>query len=434
MRPLGIRAPPVAPYTIVETDPFLRGLSVGPRQTLPTSCWIYCAACTCSYILLALPWTYYILLRVVTDASIKSFVMVQDELVQQFCHVGLTIENITYNTWWPGCGHDFPSQTCTEPCYDIGLLEDMDAFNKNNPGKRVTFQSRPGAGHDGSPIGVVELEGWWLPAPNEPAAPRIVLQHGFTENSNKAFQQLAAYTLRSIGFSVLVPNFRDHCYSSNTSEDVVQWSNAYPLDLLGAWDYAVSDPGGLLGGPREPGQVGLQGFSMGAFVTAIALGLEGRAPAAWVDSGPWTTEVAFAQNFRTTAEEVGLGFMSGLLLPRVWEGVSKAALERGVDYYWQLPQQTLPLGPDTRRPIYAHANVDDATVPFSEHVRLMDFLAQYPQKYAVGNWVSSGFCHGSAHHREILSKHEEYKDRLCTFWTEAFDLEPSYCSYGPALK
>mmetsp|Transcript_27138 Transcript_27138/g.72587 ORF Transcript_27138/g.72587 Transcript_27138/m.72587 type:complete len:427 (-) Transcript_27138:533-1813(-) len=418
-----------AAYVRVETDPLLSDVDVEPQPSLLRSYRCYCAVCACSLLALVLPpWLYFFLVKTTAGMAVGRFLTIDDLMVQEFCHQGLTMENITYNNWWPGCLYGTPRQNCTDPCYDVSILERMDAFNKQYPGQLVTYQSRSG------PMDAVELTGWWLPAPNESAAPRIVLQHGFEQNSNAHSPQLAAYMLRSLGFSVFLPNLRDHCYSSNTSEDVVQWSNAYPLDLLGAWDYAVSDPGGLLGGPREPGQVGLQGFSMGAFVTAIALGLEGRAPAAWVDSGPWTTEVAFAQNFRTTAEEVGLGFMSGLLLPRVWEGVSKAALERGVDYYWQLPQQTLPLGPDTRRPIYAHANVDDATVPFSEHVRLMDFLAQYPQKYAVGNWVSSGFCHGSAHHREILSKHEEYKDRLCTFWTEAFDLEPSYCSYGPALK
>lgn len=360
--------------------------------------------------------------------AVEEFVTVDDAMAQESCHEGLTMDNITYNVWWPGCSHEYPSQTCTQPCYDVGILEDMDAFNKNNPGKLVTFQSRPGAGHDGNPIDVVELSGWWLPAPNEPAAPRIVLQHGFTQNSNKGFQQLAAYMLRSLGFSVLLPNFRDHCFSGNTSEHVYQWSNAYPFDLLGAWDYAVADPGGLLGGRRDAGQVGLQGFSMGAFVTAIAFGLEGRAPAAWVDSGPWTTRVAFEQNFRTTADGMGLGFLAGLLLPRVWESVKSVALERGVDYDWQLPRQTLPSGPDTRRPIYTHANEDDATVPFSEHVRLVDFLAGYPEKYTVGYWVTAGICHESAHHREIFSRHEEYKDRLCSFWAGVFDLEPSFCN------
>lgn len=375
-----------------------------------------------------LPWAYYFLLKAVTNASVGAFVAVGDAEVQQFCHDSLTMDNITYSIPWPGCSHGTPSQTCTEPCYDVGIIEAMDTFNKNNPWKLVTFPSRAGASHDGSPIDVVELKGWWLPAPNEPAAPRIVLQHGFTQNSNKNFQQLAAYMLRSLGFSVLLPNFRDHCYSGNTSEHVYQWSNAYPFDLLGAWDYAVADPGGLLGGPRDAGQVGLMGFSMGAFVTAIAFGLDGRTPAAWVDSGPWTTRAAFAQNFRTEAEGMGIGFLTGLLLPRAWEGVKRAALERGVDYDWQLPEQALALGPDTRRLIHTLANEDDAVVPFSEHVRLVNFLAKYPEKYTVGDWVTAGLCHGSAHHREIFRKHEEYKYRLCNFWTEAFGLESSYCS------
>jgi len=77
--------------------------------------------------------------------------------------------------------------------------------------------------------------------------------------------------------------------------------------------------------------------------------------------------------------------------------------------------------------MYIVANEDDETVPYSEHLLLKQFLAKYPDKYNVVDWVSTGVCHGSAHHTDIFSKHEEYKDRLCSFWAEAFDIDTSYC-------
>jgi len=353
--------------------------------------------------------------------AVGRFLTIDDLMVQEFCHQGLTMENITYNNWWPGCLYGTPRQNCTDPCYDVSILERMDAFNKQYPGQLVTYQSRSG------PMDAVELTGWWLPAPNESAAPRIVLQHGFEQNSNAHSPQLAAYMLRSLGFSVFLPNLRDHCYSSNTSEHVYQWSSAYPLDLLGAWDYVVADPNGLLGGQREARHVGLQGFSQGAFVASAAFGLEGRAPAAWVDAGPWTPRAAFEHSARREFEDLGLGFAAGALVSSTWQSVKRAALEKGIDLNLQLPEQTLPLGPDTKRPMYIVANEDDETVPYSEHLLLKQFLAKYPDKYNVVDWVSTGVCHGSAHHTDIFSKHEEYKDRLCSFWAEAFDIDTSYC-------
>jgi alpha-beta hydrolase superfamily lysophospholipase len=416
-----------AAYIRVETDPLLSGVDVDPNPTLSTPCRCYWAVCACSFLVLVLPWLYFFLVKTTTGMAVGQFVTINDVMVQQFCHDDLTMGNVTYNTWWPGCLYEKPRQNCTNPCYNVSILESMDAFNNNYPGRLVTYQSRPGTNHNGSPIDVIELQGWWLPAPNESAAPRIVLQHGFTQNSNTHSQQLTAYMLRSLGFSVFLPNFRDHCYSGNTSEHIYQWSNAYPLDLLGAWDYVVADPDGSLGGQRDARQVGLQGFSEGAFVISVAFGLESRAPAAWLDSGPWTPRSLFERGARWELEEMGLGFAASALTSSTWENVKKAALEKGVDLDWQLPQQTLPHGPDTKRPMYIVANEDDETVPYSEHLLLKEFLAKYPEKYTVVDWVSTGVCHGSAHHQYIFSKYEEYKDRLCSFWAEAFNIDTSYC-------
>ncbi|CAK0790640.1 unnamed protein product [Prorocentrum cordatum] len=260
-----------AAYVRVETDPLLSDVDVEPQPSLLRSYRCYCAVCACSLLALVLPpWLYFFLVKTTAGMAVGRFLTIDDLMVQEFCHQGLTMENITYNNWWPGCLYGTPRQNCTDPCYDVSILERMDAFNKQYPGQLVTYQSRSG------PMDAVELTGWWLPAPNESAAPRIVLQHGFEQNSNAHSPQLAAYMLRSLGFSVFLPNLRDHCYSSNTSEHVYQWSSAYPLDLLGAWDYVVADPNGLLGGQREARHVGLQGFSQGAFVASAAFGLDRR--------------------------------------------------------------------------------------------------------------------------------------------------------------
>ncbi|OLQ10945.1 hypothetical protein AK812_SmicGene5257 [Symbiodinium microadriaticum] len=57
------------------------------------------------------------------------------------------------------------------------------------------------------------------------------------------------------------------------------------LDVLGAWDFAVEDPEGLLGGPLEKRKVGVMGISMGGLAAFTAFGYEPDIPAAWIDAG-----------------------------------------------------------------------------------------------------------------------------------------------------
>merc|ERR1719284_176859 len=137
----------------------------------------------------------------------------------------------------------------------------MIEFHKNNPATIVNYTSRPVAG-----VETIMLRGWWLPAPNSTNGPRIVLQHGFTSNSNKFRITTLSYLLRAMGFSVLLNNFRDHCYSDDTEHEMDTWGHAYPEDMLGAWDYARTDPDGKLGGALGADKVGIQGFSKGAFM------------------------------------------------------------------------------------------------------------------------------------------------------------------------
>jgi hypothetical protein len=119
------------------------------------------------------------------------------------------MSNITENIWWPGCTEeeDFASEVmpenCTEKtCVKKRLLDEMDDFNKKYGGQRVTYKSRA-AHQNGTKIEVVDLSGWWLPAPKATNnTPRIVIQHGFTSNSNQFREMFVAYQLRKLGFSV----------------------------------------------------------------------------------------------------------------------------------------------------------------------------------------------------------------------------------------
>jgi len=306
------------------------------------------------------------------------------------------------------------------------LDEGRHAFNKAHPGKLVKYFSRDKEG-----VESVGLEGWWLPAPSEKSskksAPRIVLQHGFKSNSNNFRPYLAAYMLRKLGFSVLVNNFRDHGYSDKSENHIYEWGDAYPYDLLGAWDYARMDPGGDLGGEMASNKVGIMGFSKGAFTTVNAFGLEADVPAAWVDSPPFTPKIVFGAGATKEMSGLGIGFAAPLLIDPVWDRVLDEASSHGVDFNKNLPKDVLPSGPDTKRPIFVTSNVNDATVPIGELDQLVALLEEYPEKYSTSKWVNDDTCGDENHCVDHLSKFDDDSTKLCEFWKPVFELSTDSC-------
>jgi predicted alpha/beta-fold hydrolase len=168
----------------------------------------------------------------ISPHAIDGFITITDKKeksLNEYCgKKNLDMANITESTWWPGCGMiskmaEFAAKgeglgKCPKNgCVEKATMEDMDAFNTKHGGKLVSYNSRAGKDKHGKDIEVVKLTGWWLPAPNAKAdTPRIVLQHGFTDNSNKFRTMFVAYLLRKLGYSVLVNNLRDHCYSEDS--------------------------------------------------------------------------------------------------------------------------------------------------------------------------------------------------------------------------
>mmetsp|Transcript_147973 Transcript_147973/g.368771 ORF Transcript_147973/g.368771 Transcript_147973/m.368771 type:complete len:414 (-) Transcript_147973:75-1316(-) len=383
-------------------------------------CGAVCCVLTVIFIVL-----YIVAINVLTDMAIGKFVTLNDTKVEEWTGPDVTQESLVYNNWWPGCGtvssmDDFDGK-CGEPCFSADLMEDVRAFNKEHPGKRVKYFSRDQEGVEN-----VGLEGWWLPAPSGgESAPRIILQHGFTENSNTFRPFLAAYMLRKIGFSVLLNNFRDHGYSDKSSNHVYEWGDAYPYDLLGAWDYARMDPDGSLGGEMATEKVGIMGFSKGAFTTVNAFGLEGDVPAVWVDSPPFEPKVVFATG---AAKELGgLAFVAPLIVDPVWDRVEDHAASFNVDINKNLPAEVLPAGPDKKRPIFVTSNINDGTVPIGEMDSLVALLETYPEKYSVDTWKNDGTCNGDNHCVDHLSNFEEYSKKLCEFWKPVFEMSKDSC-------
>lgn len=100
--------------------------------------------------------------------------------------------------------------------------------------------------------------------------------------------------------------------------------------------------------------------------------------------------------------------------------VQEIALERGVDINKHIPEKTLQLGPDTRRPLSLVGNTGDLTVPITEVEAYLALLGGMPEKYSVTSWITSGACHETAHCVDHVVQRQEYVGRLCQFWVQAF--------------
>jgi len=229
--------------------------------------------------------------------------------------------------------------------------------------------------------------------------------------------------------SVLVNNLRDTCYSANSTAHIFGWGEEWPMDILGAWDYARD----AAAGPIDASKVGILGISAGAFLTLDAFGMEGRVPGVWADGPPFTVKGAFVAGATKAFTDKGLGFIAGLFMDSAWEAVQKAALARGIDITLHTPDKELPTGPDTKRPVFITSNKQDTSVPFPETQKAVDFLNAYPFKYTTEFWVRDDNCAGDVTHCiGMLTQIEEYSAKLCKFWSGVFGMPSSTCSQVPA--
>lgn len=394
-----------------------------------------CGLFSCIFFFVLAAFLNYGIYPVLSNMAVTQFLTIPNGRVTSRTGDGYDISNLSYKTGWPLCPVWEEGQTledrfdgrCGEECFSRDLPMAMQAAFESSGGHLVTYLSRQADG-----VETVQLSGWWIPAEgNISEAPRIVHQHGFTGNSNTLGPVLMAYHLRRLGYSVLLNNFRDHGYSNRSQKRIQEWGDAYPYDLLGAWDYLVNDPDGLLGGSMPESKVGIVGNSKGGFTTLNAMGLESRVPAAWVDSPPFTPKAVFAEGVNRIAKGMGVSSLLRLVTPylhnRLYEDVLVYARDRGADIEKNLPEKNMPMGPDTSRPVFVTTNPLDGIVPVSEYQNVLALMAEYPEKYAVESMYTHETCRGAAHTLGLLMEEDLYTSKLCTFWRNAFGEDASTC-------
>jgi len=144
----------------------------------------------------------------------------------------------------------------------IGVIEE---YNRQQGFREVTFTTRERQ---------KQASAMYLPSTG---TARVVIVHGRKQHGLASSVQTAGYLLRLMGISALIVNDL-----TSVRENISDWL-ADELTILGAWDYAVTDPDGVLGGAVDPQEVGLMGFDYGGFSAQLAFVQEPHIPALLLD-------------------------------------------------------------------------------------------------------------------------------------------------------
>lgn len=325
-----------------------------------------------------------------------------------------------------GCkeGHktDAELADCAGPCYGLKFILEWERLSEEAGFKLVHFQSRKGP--RGEPR--VNLSAWWLPPPSDVGvdprtAPRIVAMHGLGSNYNHCGVQATCFLLRQLGFGCLAPTVRDYGLSGKSQHpDTLSWGYDYPMDLLGAWDYAVNDLDGALGGALPSNKVGVMGFSKGALGVAIAFAMEPAIPAVWLDSGPYSG----LHGMIDAVVRPYLGFATPLAAEPVWWG-AKYFAQTPLDYYMPMPMLANCSRP--QRGTALSQGLYDSDVPIGETSRLALLLAGLPECYSVTMYTPPEYCNTFTHHQEMWEFPDDTRKVLCEFWSRWLDLPESTC-------
>lgn len=124
----------------------------------------------------------------------------------------------------------------------------------------------------------IEIAAWYVPASTDAEnAPAVILVHGLGGCRRNPTILLAAGMLHRSGFNTLLIDLRDQGDSQIEDGRYAGGTEEY-RDVLGAWDWLVSEKG------IAPERIGLYGTSLGAATVLIAAGEEPQVAAVWEDS------------------------------------------------------------------------------------------------------------------------------------------------------
>jgi len=290
-------------------------------------------------------------------------------------------------------------------------LSELETFNALNGFQQVEF---PAVG-DGRTVSAL-----WFP--NVRSAPRIVLAHGIEGNNLANAVQTAAYFLRSVGFSVLVPNLRNHAGTGKLGyfqDKTKKWQHQ-SYDVRGALNAVLLDDLGILNvGPAAPGTVGVMGFDFGSLAAQIAFGQEPSVAALLSDGGVSSVKSLFEY----WVQEASGHWPSGLFMAQAVGQCSEVSgTNCDIDTAENLDSLTARGSSGAVGIIHS---ADDTVVPREQGKRLAEAVAgQFPTTEWYPEFrTEDENCKGR---REVwLDRPAEYKSFLCNFFATIFDRQGS---------
>lgn len=231
----------------------------------------------------------------------------------------------------------------------------------------------------------LNLSGWFVPADEATAA--VILVHGLNGCKRTPSILLPAGMLHRAGFSVLMFDLRDHGDSQIEDGRFAGGTEEY-RDVLGAWDWLVSEKG------FAPERIGLFGTSLGAASVMIATGKEPRIAATWEDSSYADIQVAISDFIAAN----GLPTFFAPAAPLVGRIIS------GDDISATSPLNEVPNL--NGRPIFIAHGDADALLPVHHAYTLIDAIPQ------AESWIAPG----SAHVGAVFDYTEDYEQKLTAFF------------------
>mmetsp|Transcript_9338 Transcript_9338/g.22382 ORF Transcript_9338/g.22382 Transcript_9338/m.22382 type:complete len:516 (+) Transcript_9338:109-1656(+) len=286
----------------------------------------------------------------------------------------------------------------------LPLIQTIEQYNREFGFREITFTTRSS---------LKQVAALFLPIEN--ASARVVIVHGRGSHGLSSAAQTAGYILRQANISALIiaslAATRDHASAWPRDDDVV----------LGAWDYAVQDPAGLLGGALLPSKVGVMGFDFGGLAAQRAFAREPQVPALLVDGVVHNFEALMNAHVSRLLGDWSSTFLRDLLTDQV-----RSRCEMNLQT--RLAEVSLPTGFVDRADMLSRLGVirslDDTFVPGDEQYELLVSSAAALQADALSlRWSASyaGPQSDSCHELRALhlSSPEEYRRHVCEFFTSA---------------
>jgi uncharacterized protein len=241
----------------------------------------------------------------------------------------------------------------------------------------------------------INIAGWWIEG--EPGAPAVILVHGLDGCKNAIDVLVPAGMLWHNGFSVLMIDLRN-IGESDFVDGRTTAGNAEYQDVLGAWDWLVTDKG------FSPKRIGLFGESLGGATALFAFAAEPRTAALFLES-------TFADLGQVIAEDLkNQGFpaflaSSAILMGRLLSGQNLLARD---------PVEVIRhVG---NRPIYVVHSQEDTRVPIDQAQELVAAAR------AAGDNVTTWFADHGEHVQTPAAYPEEFERRLVGFFRQSLGL------------